>query len=137
MFSIVLKLTSPVFLVVGCLHLVLGINAEVLLGASIGMDALTDPVVDSQNRFYGVAFTLYGFLLFVCATDIDKYQTVLRTLLWVFFASGCARLVSIVTHGLPSNVVLVLLTTELFLPLLCIVWLRKTLISTPNVEGAA
>lgn len=137
MFSIVLKLTSPIFLVVGCLHLVLGINAEVLLGASIGMDALTDPVVDSQNRFYGVAFTLYGILLFVCATDIDKYQTILRTLLWVFFASGCARLVSIVTHGLPSNIVLVLLTTELLLPLLCIVWLRKTLISTPNVKGAA
>jgi hypothetical protein len=52
----VLKLIAPVFLVVGCLHLVLGINAEVLLGANIGAEVLTDPVVDSQDRFYGVAF---------------------------------------------------------------------------------
>jgi hypothetical protein len=128
-FALVLKLLSPIFILVGCLHLVLGANSEVLLGATMSLEVLSDPVVDSQNRFYGVAFTLYGFLHFLCATDISKYQTVLRTLLWVFFAAGCARIVSLVTHGIPSNQVLVLLSTELLLPPLGIVWLRKSLVS--------
>ena len=57
-----LKITAPVFVLVGCLHLVLGLNADLLLGANIGADVISDPVLDSQNRFYGVAFTVYGFL---------------------------------------------------------------------------
>ena len=137
MFSIALKLTAPIFLVVGCIHLILGLSAEVLLGAKVGMDALSDPVVDSQNRFYGVAFTSYGFLLFVCASDLEKYRTILFTLFWVFFAAGCARIVSIITHGIPSDLVLILLATELVLPLLCIVWLKRTLASMDQMRGAA
>lgn len=134
MLAIALKLTAPIILIVGGMHLMLGIQADVLLGAKISLEVLSDPVVDSQNRFYGIAFTLYGFLLFLCATDLEKYQTVLRILLWVFFAAGCARLVSILTHGLPSEFLLILLASELALPPLCILWLKRTLASAsrPN-----
>ncbi len=126
-----LKFVSPVFLMVGLLHLVLGLQAEVLLGARIAQEVLSDPVLDSQNRFYGVAFTLYGFLLYLCASDLQKYQTVLRTLIWVFFAAGCGRFVSIILYGLPSAAVLVLLATELILPPMCFYWLKKTLQGSP------
>jgi hypothetical protein len=125
--AIALKLAAPIILIVGGMHLVLGVQADVLLGAKIGLEVLRDPVLDSQNRFYGIVFTVYGFLLFLCATDLEKYQTVLRILLWVFFAAGCARLVSIATHGLPSELVLMLLATELVLPPICILWLKKAL----------
>ncbi|MGK0474197.1 MAG: hypothetical protein ACJAR0_004697 [Candidatus Azotimanducaceae bacterium] len=127
MLAIALKLAAPIILIVGGMHLVLGVQADVLLGAKIGLEVLRDPVLDSQNRFYGIVFTVYGFLLFLCATDLEKYQTVLRILLWVFFAAGCARLVSIATHGLPSELVLMLLATELVLPPICILWLKKAL----------
>ena len=124
-FTLLLRLTAPVFLLVGALHLALGVGAEVMLGAKLPSAALSDAVLDSQNRFYGIAFTLYGVLFLICASDLHKYATVLRAVLWVFFAAGLARLVSIAVHGLPSMLVLVLLDTELILPPVLLVWLSK------------
>lgn len=136
MLRIVLKVSSPMFVLVGCLHLILGLHAEVLLGANIGPDTINNAVLDSQNRFYGVAFLVYGFLLYICATDLERYQTVLRTLLWVFFAAGCARLVSIALYGMPTSLVLALLAVELIAPPLLIVWLSSTLNENlPSTQG--
>jgi len=115
-FALALKFSAPVFFIVGALHLALGVGADVLLGATLPSEALSDPALDSQNRFYGVAFTLYGSLLYLCATDLARYDTVLRCAIWSFFAAGLARLVSIVVHGLPPPLVLILLTSELLLP---------------------
>jgi hypothetical protein len=122
-----LKFAAPVFVFVGALHLVLGVGADALLGARLPAEAFTDPALNSQNRFYGVAFSLYGVLLFLCATNLPKYATVLRCLLWVFFAAGLARLVSIATHGVPPPPVLALLVTELALPPMLHFWLSKAL----------
>lgn len=127
MLALFLKIASPVFVVVGVLHLALGVGADVLLGAKLPAVALSDPALNSQNRFYGVAFSLYGVLLYLCATDLPKYATVLRCVLWVFFAAGLARLVSIATHGVPPPLVLALLATELALPPLLHLWLSKVL----------
>jgi len=122
-----LKLVSPVFGIVGALHLALGVGADVLLGARLPSEALSDAALDSQNRFYGVAFVVYGVLLYLCATDLRKYATVLRCVLWVFFAAGLARLVSVGTHGIPPPSVLVLLATEIVVPPLLHLWLSKVL----------
>jgi Domain of unknown function (DUF4345) len=121
--AIALKLAAPVFFVVGLLHLTLGVGADVLLGARLSAEAITDPALDSQNRFYGVSFTLYGVLLLLCSTNIPKYTTVLRCVLWVFFAGGLARIVSIVIHGFPPLPVNVLLAGELLSPHLLVWWL--------------
>jgi len=125
--ALFLKISAPVFLLVGALHLVLGVGADVLLGARLPAEALADAALDSQNRFYGMAFSLYGVLLFLCGTDVAKYATVLRCVLWVFFAAGLARLVSIVTHGVPPPLVQSLLVTELVLPPLLHLWLSTVL----------
>ena len=125
--SLFLKVVAPVFLIVGALHLALGLNADALLGAKVPTEALSDPALDSQNRFYGVAFTLYGVLLFVSATDLPKYGTVLRCVLWVFFAAGVARLVSIATHGVPPAPVVLLMGSELLAPPLLLFWLSRVL----------
>ena len=53
LYSIVLKLSAPVFLMVGALHLALGLGAEALLGATVPPQAMADPGLDSQNIFYG------------------------------------------------------------------------------------
>lgn len=124
--ALVLKLTSPIFLAVGALHLVFGVGADVMLGANLPVEALRDPVLDSQNRFYGTVFTLYGVILYICSTDIRKHIVILRSTLLVFFAGGVARIVSIAIHGLPSVMVLALLATELLLPPLTLWWLAKT-----------
>lgn len=124
-YSLILKALAPAFVAVGLLHLALGVGADMLLGAKLSGEVLADPVLDSQNRFYGVSFTLYGVLLWVCATDLKKYQLILRCVLWVFFAAGVARFVSIATHGVPSVLVLVLLASELILPPILLWWLTK------------
>ena len=127
MLPLTLKILAPVFVLVGTLHLLLGVQADVLLGAQLSEAAINDPVLDSQNRFYGVAFSAYGFLLFLAATDLAKYRVVFRILLAVFFAAGCARLVSIAVHGLPSVLVILLLATELLLPPLLAWWHQQVL----------
>ncbi|MDR0775310.1 MAG: DUF4345 domain-containing protein [Azonexus sp.] len=122
-----LKLVAPVFALVGAVHLALGAGADVLLGAKLPPEALSDATLNSQNRFYGIAFTLYGVLFYLCATDLRKYAAVLRSVIWVFFAAGVARLVSIATHGMPSVLVLALLASELAIPPLLHLWLARAL----------
>jgi hypothetical protein len=124
-YTLILKLSSPVFLVIGALHLVYGAGTEVMLGATLSEQSLQDPVLDSQNRFYGISFTLYGMLLYLCSTDLKKYRTVFKSVLCVFFAAGCARIVSITTHGMPSEMVLLLLGSEIALPPILWIWLLR------------
>ena len=123
--ALVLKLAAPIFFIVGALHLSLGMGADVLLGAKLSAEAVADPALDSQNRFYGVSFTLYGVLLSLCSTNIPKYATVLRCVLWVFFAGGLARIVSIAVHGFPPPLVIALLVGELLPPPLLSWWLSR------------
>src|SRR5262249_61881375 len=106
--AVVLKVVSPIFFIVGALHLTLGLQADALLGAQLSPKVIADPALDSQNRFYGVSFTLYGVLLFLCSTNIPKYATVLRCILWVFFAGGGARFVSLALYGVPPPPIIAL-----------------------------
>ena len=115
-FALVLRFFALVIFLVGALHLVLGVGADVLLGAKVTAAAISDPALDSQDRFYEVSFTLSGVLLLLCASDIPRYATVLRCVLWVFFAAGIARLVSIAIYGFPPAPVVALLVVELVVP---------------------
>jgi hypothetical protein len=120
-----LRITAIVFFIVAGSHLVLGLNADILLGARAPADVVSDPVLDSQNRFFGAVFGIYGVLFLLCAQDLSKYATVLRCTLWCYFAGGLARLVSIGIHGTPSPLVLSLLATEILLPTFFFWWLGQ------------
>lgn len=122
LFSTFLIVLVPVFLAVGVLHLWLGVKADVLLGAKLPPEALSDPALNSQNRFYGVAYGGYGILLYVCATDLVTYEIIFNCLLFATFAGGLARLVSIVTHGMPPPLILGLLASELLAPPVLVGW---------------
>ena len=128
----VLKIIAPVFVLVGCLHLVMGAGADVLLGANIPRSVLHDPVLDSQNRFYAVAFTICGVLLWMCAQDIARYASVLRAVLIVFFLAGAARGVSIAVTGIPLPAGIGLMFTDLVGPVVLLVWLRRC--ETPGLD---
>jgi hypothetical protein len=132
-----LNCLAPVLVAVGMLHLILGLGADAMLGAKITPEVLSDPALDSQNRFYGVSFAIYGVLCYLCATDLPKYATVLRCILSVFFAAGLARLVSIGVRGLPSLPVLVLLSSELLAPplLLWLLWKHGAELAQTNRDG--
>src|SRR5215475_7367370 len=71
-----------------------------LLGANVSAQTLTDAGVDSQNRFYGVSFMLYGVLLIIVASDMQRYAVILKSTMWVLCA-GLARLITVWLYGWP------------------------------------
>ena len=79
-FKAILYSGGLVFIAVGTLHLTLGLNADVMLGATLPPAVIADPVLDSQNRFYGVSFALYGILLWLFARDMQRYAPVFTSL---------------------------------------------------------
>jgi hypothetical protein len=126
-FNIVLRSAAPLTALIGAVHLLLGLGADSLLGARVPVQVLADPALDSQNRFYGVSFVLYGVLLWLCSTDLAKYATVLRCVLWVLFAAGLARFASLAARGVPPAPVLALFAIELTAPPLMLWWLARVL----------
>jgi hypothetical protein len=123
--SIVLRLAAVVFIAVGLLHFVLGLGADIMLGAKVPPEVVRDPVLDSQNRFYGTAFALYGVLLALGAADIKRHSATLQCCFWCFFAGGLARLVSAAIYGKPSIAVIALAALEIFPPPLLSLWLHR------------
>jgi len=99
--ALVLRLLALVVFLVGAFHLALGMRADVLMGARVPVEAVADPTLDSQSRFLGVAFTVYGVLLLLCASDVRRYEVALRWALCVFFAAGLASSPSRSTGFLP------------------------------------
>ena len=116
MLKLFLRIIAPGFVLAGLLHVFLGLGADVMLGADIPASVLNDASLDSQNRFYGISFTVYGVLLWIASTDLAHYRTLLRVLILWFFIGGVMRLVSIALKGWPSNLVWALAISQLVLP---------------------
>jgi hypothetical protein len=124
-FKIVLFALACAILLVGAVHLLLGLRADALLGASVPEAALADPTLESQNRFLGVSFTLYAAILFLAAGDLRRYAPALRAALAIFFAAGLARLVAWAQFGAPAPPALALLVIELIAPPILYLWLAR------------
>ena len=122
---LVLKLLSPVFFVIAAMHLVFGLDAETMLGAQVSTETAMDPTLNSQNRFYGVAFALYGVILYMSALDLVRYAPILKASLLVFFAAGVSRLVSFVVDGPPSLPIVLLAGVELVAPWVLLFWVSR------------
>jgi len=119
-----LRVMSLVFFAAGAMHLTMGLSADVSLGAEVSATTLRDAGLDSQNRFYGTCFMLYGVVLLYAATDLTRYLPILRAALWLLIAAGLARLLSVWLYGWPSVMINVLLALELLLPPLVLIWLK-------------
>ena len=61
-FALILRLLALAVFLVGALHLALGVRADVLL-VKVPAATIADPTLDSQARFHGVSFAVYGVLL--------------------------------------------------------------------------
>src|ERR1700709_281496 len=121
-----LKVAGSVPIVVGVLHLLLGLNADVLLGAKLPPSVIADPALDSQNRFYGVAFMLYGVCLLVGGSDLKRYLPIVRWALWIFFAAGISRLLSILFYAFPPPPAMPLLLIEVVGTPILLMWLARS-----------
>ena len=125
MLRYVLLAMGGLFVLVAALHVVLGPQADALLGSNLSEASLRDPTLDSQNRFYGAAFLLYGAIFMYCSSNLSRYRDILSITIGVFFLAGLARLVSITIAGWPAWPVVVLLVIELSVPPILLIWLRQ------------
>jgi hypothetical protein len=125
-FTAVLKVLGAITVAVGLLHMFLALHADATLGARLPAEVVADPVLDSQNRFFGACFAGYGALLFLCAADLRRYAMVLNIAIGFVFLGGVLRLLSMALHGLPTPQVIGLTVIELIAPLL-LLWQRRVL----------
>jgi Domain of unknown function (DUF4345) len=124
MFKIVLRILGIACVLAGLTHAHLGASGDWIIGVLPAQPV--DPSLDSQNRFYGAAFMIYGFLLWICSDDLPRFAPVLRTLFGAMFIAGCARGLAVFHYGWPTPQILFLWTTELSAPLFWI-WLNRIL----------
>jgi len=114
-----------VIIVAGSMHIALGLQADQMLGAAVSARSISDPGLDSQNRFYGATFTLYGVLLLVISTQLQQYATILRCLLWVFLGAGVVRFISVSLYGWPPLLIGLLFALELIVPVVLLFWFSR------------
>jgi hypothetical protein len=119
---VLLKIFSVVIVAIAGLKVVLGAKADQLLDPTISKETITHPSVDSQVRFYGCAFAVYGILLWMCSNDMTRYASVFKVLMLVFCAAGLSRVPALVRHGRPSLVLAGLGVIEVVVPPLLLWW---------------
>jgi Domain of unknown function (DUF4345) len=125
LFLMALKCLAAVFLLVAGLHFALGVGAEVLLGAKLSAEAVAEPTLNSQDRFYGVAFSLNAVILYFSSQNLKRYEPLLKAVCVVCFVGGLSRILSWVLHGSPAPMVVFLGATELVGPPLLLYWLGR------------
>ena len=126
-FVLVLRILSIAFIAVAALHLFVGMQADAMLGAPVSSTMASDPSLDSQNRFYGMTFSLLGVALLISANDLRRYEAIVRATLGVLFAAGLARVLAWALHGTPSPMIVGIVCADLLLPPLLYVWLKRSL----------
>lgn len=122
-----LRILSVAFIAVSALHLFFGMQADAMLGAPVLPQMASEPSFDSQNRFYGITFSLLGVALLICATDLRRYEPIAVATLGVLFMAGIARVVAWSIHGAPSPMIIGILCADLILPPILYFWLKRSL----------
>ena len=129
-FVLTLRILSVAFIATALLHLLFGLQADAMLGAPVSPAMASEPSLDSQNRFYGITFSLLGVALLISSTDLDRYRPIIIAVLGVLFAAGLARALSWGIYSAPAPMIIAILCADLLLPPLLFLWLRRVTVST-------
>lgn len=122
---VVLTLCAVAIVAAAIFHALFGLQADAALGITILPGVLSNPGLDSQDRFLGSAFALYGLLLVYYQRNIHRYQQELNILLGVFWASGLIRLISFWLYGSPPAAIVGLTLIEIAVPPVLVLWMQK------------
>jgi hypothetical protein len=124
-----IRILAVAFIAVSCLHLFMGLYADAAVGSPITAEMALQPSFDSQNRFYGVSFSMLGFALLIGSTDLVRYRPIILAALGVLFAAGIARSISWVFFGAPSTIIIGIMIADLLLPPILYIWMKKSMAS--------
>ena len=90
----------------------------------------TSPRLDNIHRFMAGVYFSMGPLAIWVAITIKKHNHLIYFLAFSVMMAGVGRLISMSVVGLPSNIFLIYLMPELFLPIVMIasqIWLNRKL----------
>jgi Domain of unknown function (DUF4345) len=122
-----IRILAVAFIAVSCLHLFMGLYADAAVGSPITAEMAMQPSFDSQNRFYGVTFSMLGFALLISSSDLLRYKPIILAALGVLFAAGIARGISWALFGAPSTIIIGILIADLLLPPILYIWMKKSM----------
>jgi hypothetical protein len=125
-----IRILAFAFIAVSCLHLFMGLYADAAVGSPITAEMALQPSFDSQNRFYGVTFSMLGFALLIGSTDLVRYKPMIFAALGVLFAAGVARAMSWIMFGAPSTIIIGILAADLLLPPILYLWMTRSMNSS-------
>lgn len=111
----------------GTMDIVLGAASLRLIDSPLPADILSEPVLDSQIRFFGAIWLGYGVCLWLAADEMAARPHWFRLLLGILFLSGIGRLVSALYVGLPSAPLVGGMVLELIGVPLFLIWHRLRL----------
>ena len=121
-----LRILAIAFIAVSGLHLFLGLYADAMLGVPVTPEMASNPSFDSQNRFYGITFSLLGIVLLIAVTDLKRYEPMVVAALGVLFAAGIARVVAWALQGAPAPILIGIMAAGLLLPPILYSWLKRS-----------
>ena len=131
-FTWALRILAVAFIAVSCLHLFFGLGADVMVGSPVTPEMMVNPSFDSQNRFYGVTFSLLGWVLLIASTDITRYRPMILAALGVLFVAGIGRAIAWALSGTPSTIIIGIVVADLLLPPLFYFWLNRVQTQEPS-----
>jgi hypothetical protein len=122
-----IRILAVAFIAVSGLHLFTGLYADAAVGSPITAEMASQPSFDSQNRFYGVTFSMLGVALLIGSTDLLRYKPIILATLGVLFVAGVARAISWMLFGAPSPIIIGILVADLLLPPILYFWMKKSM----------
>lgn len=125
--KLALRILAVAFIAVSALHLFMGLWADASLGSPVTPEMAAEPSFDSQNRFYGVTFSLLGVALLIAATDLRRYEPIVYAVLGFLFLAGVGRVVAWMLHGAPSPAIAAITFADLLLPPIFYFWLKRSM----------
>ncbi len=103
-------------LVMGVACVAIGLFHFVLGTASVPGEGRAGATVDSRERFYGAVFLGYGMAWIWAARRTPVPAKVVQWLAGIFLLGGIGRVLSMIVHGRPQWLQVVLTAIELGLP---------------------
>lgn len=102
-FQVTLYILAVIPILTGLLDLALGLRAIESFSEGLSSIFFDDELFNAQYRFLGGVWLSIGVLLYLAATDLKKYSTMLKVVLWGIFAGGIGRAMTVLQFGLPEN----------------------------------
>jgi Domain of unknown function (DUF4345) len=111
-----------VFYVGGAVATAAGLHSAILGARSLPGQALANPTVESELRYYACFYAAYGLAALRVAPRADRDGPAVRALAGALFAAGLARATGWVAAGRPHPLQRALLAIELGAPAPIVAW---------------